>query len=125
MKAIRKIVKANKEILSLWLLLFFLAASTGRNVVSVFEPAHSSEAHYEKNGQYSVSAAVDDSILGTISLKDSDVDDIELIYYGDYTAQKQAVLPTEEQNIVQYTEQYSTYKIPLYDLYCNWKFHLS
>lgn len=125
MKAIRKIIDANKEYFSLCLLLVFLTASTARNIVSVFEGIDTIEADYTKKGQYLISADDEDSALGTLSLKDSDADDIELIYYGNYTAQKQLSIPVSGHDFFQESEYLSTYNIPLYDLYCNWKFHLS
>lgn len=125
MKAVRKIVHTNKEFFSFWLLLFFITASNARNVAPVFQDIHPVENHHANSGKSFVSVAIDDTDFGALSLKDSDVDDIELIYCGNYTAQSSVIVPTEEQSFLQYSKHSSSYKVPLYDLYCNWKFHLS
>lgn len=126
MKAIRTVVNSNKGLFSLWLLLFFLTAATGRNVVPAFQDLHHTEkTHHFKLGKYDVSAAADESDLGSLSPKDSDVDDVEFTYYTNYSNQKSVVVSVEQHNFAKVTEHASCYSIPLYDLYCNWKFHLS
>jgi hypothetical protein len=126
LKAIRTVVNSNKGIFSFWLLLFFLTAATGRNVVPAFQDLHLTEkGHDFKPGKYDVSAAADESDLGTLSPKDSDVDDVEFTYYSNYSSQRSVVVSAEQHDFVEVAEHYPGYNVPLYDLYCNWKFHLS
>jgi hypothetical protein len=116
-------VNSNKGLISFWLLLFFITATSARNFVTLFQDIHKGNNH-SKEAKCILSAA-DESDLGTISLKDSDVDDVEFTYYGNYISKKHVILPAEKHNFIPETEHFSAYKIPLYDLYCNWKFHLS
>ena len=125
MKAIRNIINIRKELISFWLLLFFLTSFNAANIVSFFEDVRASNIHHVEKGKYIVSEAVDESVLSSLQLKDSDIDDIEFTYYGHESSEKTAVLPAEQHNFVQETQNYTAYKVPLYDLYCNWKFHLS
>lgn len=126
LKALRTAVNRNKGFFSLWLLLCFLSAATARNIVPVFQEVNSTErAHDSKQDKYEISASEGDSALGTLSPKDSDVDDVEFTYYGNYSTQKSTEFPTQQHDFAEITENSYSYNIPLYDLYCNWKFHLS
>jgi len=124
-KQIRSAVNNNKGFFAFWLLLFFVTASNARNVVSFFQDIHPTEFHHSSPGKYLLSTAVDESEIGIFQLKDSDIDDIEFIYYDNYSLHNPVILPGEEHDFAVAEEYYCAYKIPLYDLYCNWKFHLS
>lgn len=125
MKILRTVVKKNKGLFSLWLLLSFITAATARNIAPVFQELSATEkAQNLHPSKYSVTAAADESAFNNLSPKDSDADDIEFICFDDYTNKKSIAFPVNQHDFIEIADFYSGYSIPLYDLYCNWKFHL-
>lgn len=97
-----------------------------RNIAPVFEGLQGAEKnHVPKPGEYKISASADESLFGSLSPKDPDVDDVEFTYYENYTPKKSIVFPVKQHDFAEIAEHSSGYSVPLYDLYCNWKFHLS
>lgn len=119
-------VNNNKGFFSFWLLLFFLTGFTARNFVYTLPQNHKTEAaHHIPSGKPVVSLLVSGGASQSLldQLQDSDSDDIEVSYYADIVS-KNITLPVSEHEFAEFAPYNSIYRVPLYDLYCNWKFHL-
>ena len=130
MKAIRKTVNSNKGFITFWLVLFFFTAGFAKSFVSVFPSNHKSgnTAQTFSSKHVLTTASDSDASLSFIDqLKggDGDDNDLEFAFFGNYTFPQFYGPVTAEKNFAEFTPQNTIYSVPLYDLYCNWKFHLS
>lgn len=126
-KALRKIIDGNKGIFTFWLIVVFLGVLCIKNTTAVptVKSAKAQVAHlYCKSD---LTGIYDDN-YGTGFFdkleKDFDSDDVEFIFFGNLHSQlfsfsgAKLFIPA-----VDFCKQ--SYNSSLYDLYCNWKFHLS
>ena len=127
MKAIRKIVNGNKGFIIFWLVLFFLTAGFAKSLASglSLKGKSGTGTTFVKHVVNSVKEA--DSRLNFLDqLKDgSDSDDLEFAFFG--TNNAPGILPTVDvkHKFTEFSSYNNIYSNSLYDLYCNWKFHLS
>jgi len=128
MNSLRKNINNNKGLVALLLVLFFLTAGLSKSIAS-FLSLHSdvvSASHNTAHKQL-LSCAGNGSSSFTFldQLKDTDTDDAEFAFFGhDYTT---SFLPSFDKayKFPQFVAYNNVYSGQLYDLYCNWKFHLS
>ncbi|WP_116786957.1 hypothetical protein [Flavobacterium psychrotrophum] len=125
MNTIRKIVDSNKGFVTFGLVLFFLFTGVVKGF-SLTLPVHKVKAIKETSKQFI--AAEDDkeaSYSATQQLLDGDADDVDIIFFQNYNSTKFLFTDTaKKQNAYVSAVLAQGYDIPLYDLYCNWKFDL-
>lgn len=125
MKAIRKIVNSNKGIISFCLVLFFLTAGFAKSFASglPFNVKKATRITFVKQVVNQVKQQGSRfSFLD--QLKDSDADDFEFALFGNYTAPNSLPVVDTKQKFAEFASYNNIYSNSLYDLYCNWKFHL-
>ena len=127
MEAIRKMVNSNKGFITFWLVLFFFTAGFAKSFVSVFPSNEKSGTFHTSLSKHVLTTASDDNASLSLidQLKDSDGNDLEFAFFGNYAFPQFCAPVTAGQNFAEFTSYHKTYSVPLYDLYCNWKFHLS
>ena len=130
MKNIRKIVGDFKGLTSFVLLFVFLYSGLIRNSIIDVPSVASIEAHHVSPSKQKQFSAISDEDLNQRQLAqfkkvDNDQDD-EIAYSKSYfvSIRKMAV-SVKKKAISKLDLFHSIAKLPLYDLFCNWKFHLS
>jgi hypothetical protein len=119
-------VNGNKGFISLLLIFLFLAAGLTRNLIFTLPSIHKAEAsHFNSSSKYLLTAATGEESGQSFldQLKDSDADDVEVLFFSNYIT-KLIIPPAAKHEFSDFTPYRSLYRVPLYDLYCNWKFHL-
>ena len=125
-------VNGNKGFISLSLMLLFLNAGLSRFFVfslpsihkAIEAPHYGSDASNETTSKHLLSA-LDESDVGFIDQlkKDIDADDVEFVFFGNFSP-KTLIPHFVKHEFSEFISYHNIYKIPLYDLFCNWKFHL-
>jgi len=130
MKTIKSIIQANRGIASVTLLFFFLYAGLFRTSVINLSLGTKSEVTYKKSSaktstEFIQSDGDDDSqnLPAQYKKGDNDLDDAEAILNGDFSF-KNAVALFQNHDFFSFDVFQAVSKLPLYDLFCNWKFHL-
>ena len=126
MKAIRKIVNSNKGMISFCLVLFFLTAGFAKSFATglPFKVKKATTTTFVKHVVNQVKEQ--GSRLSFLDqLKDSDADDFEFAFFGNYTVPNSLPVVDTKQKFAEFASYNNIYSNSLYDLYCNWKFHLS
>ena len=130
MKTIKSIIQANRGIASVTLLFFFLYAGLFRTSVINLSLGTKSEVTYKKSSaktstEFIQSDGDDDSqnLPAQYKKGDNDLDDAEAILNGDFSF-KNAVALFQNHDFFSFDFFQAVSKLPLYDLFCNWKFHL-
>jgi len=128
MNRLRKIIDSNKGLVAFCLMLFFLIAGLSKSVVSVISSNAKKEivthSTFSKHALTSSNAA--GSALSFLDqLKDTDTDDVEFAFFGNYINPSFLPNVAKEHKFPQFVAYNNIYSGQLYDLYCNWKFHLS
>lgn len=126
-KAIRKIVDSNKGVFTFWLIMVFLSALCSKTTtgITTVKPGTTEIAHL--GCKYHLTATADDnSCTGFFDKleKDFDTDDVEFIFFENQSSRLFSFNGTTLRVPTADSFQQS-YNSSLYDLYCNWKFHLS
>jgi hypothetical protein len=125
MNSTRKIVNSNKGFVTFTLVLFFLFAGVVKGF-SFTPQVQKAKAAKETSKQFI--AAEDDkeaSYTATPQLSDGDADDAGFTLFPDNDFPKFLFTKTTgKQNGYATVALAQYYAIPLYDLYCNWKFDL-
>ena len=125
MNTLRNLVNSNKGFVTFSLVLFFLFAGVAKCLA--FElPANTAKATKEYSKQlFSAEDDIDASISASFQLLDDDADDADFIFYPNYNAPKFLVTTAgTKQTVYAAVALAQGYTLPLYDLYCNWKFDL-
>ncbi len=128
MKAIKSVIQANRSLTSLLLLFFFLYAGLFRNSVINLSLGTKSEFVHKKSSSKTVefSQSDEDSNQGfqnQFKKTDSDLDDAEMASSFSLSLQKYVAF-YQSHDFFRFDIFKSLSKLPLYDLFCNWKFHL-
>ena len=129
MKTIKSIIQANRGIVSVMLLFFFLYAGLFRTSVINLSLGTKSEVAYTKStikstAEFTQSDDDDSQNLPAQYKKvDNDLDDVEAILNDDFSFKNTLSIFQHHQYFSFETFQ-AVSKLPLYDLFCNWKFHL-
>lgn len=128
MKAIKSVIQANRSLTSLLLLFFFLYAGLFRNSVINLSLGTKSEFVHKKSSSKTVefSQSDEDSNQGfqnQFKKTDSDLDDAEMASSFSLSLQKYVAF-YQSRDFFRFDIFKSLSKLPLYDLFCNWKFHL-
>jgi len=122
MNTLRNLVNSNKGFVTFSLVLFFLFAGVAKCLA--FElPANTAKATKEYSKQL-LSAEDDKEVSLSASFQLLD-DDADFIFYPNYNAPKFLVTTAgNRQTVYEAVALAQGYTLPLYDLYCNWKFDL-
>jgi len=129
MKTIKSIIQANRGIVSVTLLFFFLYAGLFRTSVINLSLGTKSEVTYKKSIAKSTTEFTqsddDDSqdLPAQYKKGENDLDDAEAIL-NDYFSFKNCVALFQNHDFFSFETFQAVSKLPLYDLFCNWKFHL-
>jgi hypothetical protein len=127
MSNLKKIVINNKGIVAFVLMFIFLATGFAKSVIPAvpsFSKKESLNHHTFKNVLRAGSAS-SASVNFFDPLKDSDNDDLEFALFGNEPNTYYLEFTSKSQTVTLSDVQHSVYIHQLYDLYCNWKFHLS
>lgn len=121
----KKIVSAYKGIFSLVLMLFFVVSAFGKGVAvkNIVAHKHGKETAYK----YWLNAIESDDDTDDFSggLANDDTDDTHFVLPDLVTAPKPlSIQGSNAKMFAIYAPGTNFYDIALYDLYCNWKFHL-
>lgn len=127
MKAIRKMVNGNKGFITFWLILFFLNAGFIRNFITSATPSTDKAeiAHHDTGAKHDLTATSDEDSGASFFdqfKKDADSDDVEFVFFGNFSS-KTLTYSQDQHEFSEIGMHPDMYRIPLYDLYCNWKFH--
>jgi hypothetical protein len=124
MKTVRAIINNNKGLVTFMLLLCFLTTGFAKSLSVNAQPSHRGEAK-KLSGKQFVNAAYDNASQSFLDQFDGDADDADLFFHEPFAAQKftfAGVVSTVTKPA--YSLYSENYNVALYDLYCNWKFHL-
>lgn len=123
-RALRKIVNSKKGIFTFWLVIVFMGALCIKNIA----PIISAKGQVSYSGyKYDLTAVSDDdSATGFFDSfdKDFDSDDSEFLLFENLSSKLNFTFQEKHQYTITDVPQ-QAYNDALYDLYCNWKFHLS
>lgn len=124
MKAIRKITNSNKALLSFGLVLFFLFAGLSKSLAGTKTTAgvHKKE---QTSGTNLLAAENDCDVQDQLKPFDCDSDDFECTFFGEPVAHRVFTPAMAEKTFVSCNAFKNIYTLPLYDLFCNWKLHIS
>ena len=129
MKIIRNMINSNKGFFSFWLVLFFLNAGFAKNIagIATAKPQKEATENRTTGSKHDLTAIADaDSDSGFFDQlkKGLDTDDLEFTFFGAFSS-KPIVRFQPQQQYADISMRPEIYKGSLYDLYCNWKFHLA
>lgn len=128
-KAIRKMVNSNKGFITFWLILFFLNAGFAKSITSnaAIGFDKTGTEHHNTGSKHDLTAISDDDsesgFLYQIK-KGLDTDDLDLAFFGNYSSKSVTYFQRQHQ-FADGGIRPEIYGNSLYDLYCNWKFHLA
>lgn len=129
MKTIKSIIQANRGLVSVTLLFFFLYSGLFRTSVINLSLGTKSEIAFTKltaksSAEFTQSDDDDSQNLPAQYKKgENDLDDVEAILNDDFSF-KNPVAYFQNHNFFSFETYQAVSKLPLYDLFCNWKFHL-
>jgi len=128
MNRLRKIINNKKGVVAFLLVLFFLTAGLSKSFVSAISLKAKKEVAEGNTCSKHVLTSLNGagaSLSFLDQLKDTDSDDFEFAFFGNYPNTQ--LLPTvaKEHKFSGFIAYNTIYPGQLYDLYCNWKFHLS
>jgi hypothetical protein len=125
MKIVKVIIRNNKGLVALMLLLCFLTTGFAKSLNVKLQPSHSGETK-KQCGKQVLNAAEENTSQSFFDTFDSDTDDADLFFHEPFPLQKfsfaEAISIVTKSAYSLYSENYN---VALYDLYCNWKFHLT
>ena len=129
MKSIRKMINSNKGFAAFLLLFVFLNAGFMKGITgSIAATSQKTEtARHNSTSKFDIVAASEgDSGSGFFDQlkKDIDPDDTDFILFGTIFTKLFSEVQ-EQHQFADVTNNPEPYSVPLYDLYCNWKFHLA
>ncbi|TRW25225.1 hypothetical protein FMM05_07930 [Flavobacterium zepuense] len=127
MKRIRKITDNNKGFVTFCFVIFFFMAGFAKSFAAKMPTHFKKEVALKDTSKQTLTQFVaeesDFSILD--QLKDTDTNDIEFAFFGTHSASKVIVPETTERKFREFVQYKNADTSALYDLYCNWKIHLS
>jgi hypothetical protein len=123
-------VNGNKGFMTLWLILVFLNAGLTKSFLSSSVSTSNKEeavAHHNTGSKHDITATSDEesgiSFIDQLK-KGTDSDDLEFVFFADLLS-KPNIPHLTKYEFSEFGPYRTIYRVPLYDLYCNWKFHLS
>ena len=128
MNRLRKIINNNKGVVAFLLVLFFLTAGLSKSLISAMSlNAKKETATHNTLSKHALTPAdgAESSLSFLDQLKDTDTDDVEFAFFGNYINPSFLPNVAKEHKFPQFVAYNNIYSGQLYDLYCNWKFHLS
>jgi hypothetical protein len=127
MSNLKKIVINNKGIVAFVLMFIFLAAGFAKSVIPTVPSFSKKEIlrHHTFKNVLRAGSASSASVNFFDPLKDSDNDDLEFALFGNEPNTYYLEFTSKSQTVTLSDVQHPVYIQQLYDLYCNWKFHLS
>lgn len=128
MKKIKTITREYKGLISFVLLLLFLYSGLIRSSIVAVPSATSIEVFYLNSSKEKQFTAISDEDLNqrqVAQFKKAENDQDEIYLIKNYFASiRKVAVSTKKKAICKLDLFHSIAKIPLYDLFCNWKFHL-
>ena len=129
MKIIRNMIISNKGFYSFLMIFIFLNAGLAKNIAGIATVtfAKSKTERHETGSKQDLSAISDtDSESGFFDQlkKGLDADDLEFAFFGTFSSKPIAKFQRQQQ-FADVNMRPEIYRGSLYDLYCNWKFHLA
>jgi hypothetical protein len=127
MKQIRKIVNNYKGLVTFVLVLFFLTTGFAKGLTAKGASHFKKETALKNASKQNVSQFVEDqSPLSFLDqLNDSDINDGDFVLFNNFDSSFAVAVIGGQANFAGFPPVTKQYTISLYDLYCNWKFHLS
>lgn len=128
MNRLRKIINNNKGAVAFLLVLFFLTAGLSKSFVSAISlNAKKEGATHGMVSKHTLATAnqAGSSLSFLDQLKDTDSNDAEFAFFGNYSNPQFLSVVAKEHKFSGFIAYNNVYSGQLYDLYCNWKFHLS
>lgn len=124
-KALRKIVDCNKGFFTFWLVMVFLGALCIKNIAPVISYSLAKVYVAHSGYKYDLAAISDGSSNDFFDRfeKDLDSDNLEFIPLENLYSKVNFPLQEKHQFTISQLQQQAKNDM-LYDLYCNWKFHL-
>jgi hypothetical protein len=125
MRAIRKIVDNNKGLVTFLLVLFFLTTGLAKGFAGKAPSLHKNDKNAVKPELSNVTEA-DDNLLSFLGqFTDGDIDDAAITITDNYAVNKIFACEAATQKFAECNSYKNYYSVALYDLYCNWRHHLS
>ena len=117
----------NKGYITFWVVLFFLTAGLAKSLVTAFPSGHKKDLTHSTFAKNVLTQTTEDgSGLSFLDqLRDSGADDLEFAFFGSFTIPHFLPAIASRQKFAEFSPYCNIYSVSLYDLYCNWKFHLS
>ena len=128
MNRLRKIINNNKVAVAFLLVLFFLTAGLSKSFVSAISLNIKKEtATHNTLSKHALTSTDGEgaSLSFLDQLKDTDSNDGEFAFFGNYYNPQFLPVVAKEHKFSEFVAYNNIYSGQLYDLYCNWKFHLS
>jgi len=126
MNRIRKITDNNRGFVTFCLVLFFFMAGFAKSFAAKMPTHFKKESGLKETSKQTFTQFVaeesDFSFLD--QLKDTDANDIEFAFFWTYPASKTILPENTERKFTEFVQYKNADTSALYDLYCNWKFHL-
>ncbi|MFP9115881.1 hypothetical protein ACLI1A_18215 [Flavobacterium sp. RHBU_3] len=124
MKALKNITTKSKGMTTLCMVLFFLFASVAKGFA--YRLPVNMAADKKAPAKTWLTVSVKQTTPEVLNqLPDTDGDDSDLVLFYNFTTPntttRQSNSPQNNRNAALYSDNYH---VPLYDLYCNWKYHL-
>jgi len=127
MKRIRKITDNNKGFATFCLVLFFVMAGFAKSFAAKMPTHFKKEVALKDVSKHTlVQFVAEESDVSFLDqLTDGDSNDIEFVFFGNDSASKTILPENTERKFTEFAQYKNADASALYDLYCNWKFHLS
>lgn len=123
MKTVRHITINNKGFVALLLLLCFLTTGFAKSLNTTV--AAQGTLAKKQPAKQMFGAANEDASQSFLDTSDGDADDAHLFFHEPSATQKFSFAAEGSATSLSAALRYSeNYNVALYDLYCNWKFHL-
>lgn len=123
MKAIRKLIDNNKALFTFGLVFFFLFAGMARSFAAT--KALHGQVKKEQSGTYLLDGEGDDNRFDELKAFDCDADDLELAFFSEFIPTKFFTTVKPAGTYAHFSACKNSFTVPLYDLFCNWKLHVS
>ena len=127
MKRIKKITYNNKGFSTFCLVLFFLMAGFAKSFAAKMPTHFKNEVGYKETSKQTLTQffaeEYDFSFLDQLTNGDSN--DIEFAFFGVTTSSRTISPENTAREFTEFAQYKNADASALYDLYCNWKFHLS
>jgi hypothetical protein len=124
MKGLREIMNRNKGLFAFGLVVFFLFAGMSKSVAAT-KTTESVTKKEQSAGTNVLIAENDGDFSDLFKALDCDSDDFEFVLFDEFTNTAFFIAPKVQNASQCICACKDIYTVPLYDLFCNWKLHIS